>query len=54
MPTHVTYWTNFVQYDYLFGFVAAAKFLTILFRVVLNSEFDVFLIDWERPKPQKS
>ena len=54
MPTHLTYWDNFKQYDYLFGFVTASKLLYVIVTVVLNSEFDVFLIDWERPKPQKN
>ena len=52
MPTHATYWENFKQYDYLFGFVTASKLLYMLFKVIVNSEFDVFLIDWERPKRQ--
>ena len=34
--------------------MTASKLLYVIVTVVLNSEFDVFLIDWERPKPQKN
>jgi len=55
MPTHVEYWTNFAQYDWLFAWVAGSKLVYVFFKVFFDcSSFDVFLIDWERPKPQQN
>ena len=36
IPTHITYWENFVQYDYLFGFVTASKLIFVLFKVYFD------------------
>lgn len=36
MPTHVEYWTNFVQYDWLFGWVAATKLVFVIFKVFFD------------------
>lgn len=55
MPTHKTYWENFEQYDWLFGWVTGAKLVFVIFKVYFDqSSFDVYLIDWERPKPQQN
>lgn len=55
VPTHETYWTNFEQYDWLFAWVAGSKLVTVLFKVYFDqTSFDVYLIDWERPKPVTS
>lgn len=53
VPTHETYWENFEQYDWLFGWVTGTKLVYMLFKVFFDqSTFDVYLIDWERRKPQ--
>ena len=53
LPTHKTYWENFEQYDWLFGWVTGAKLCYVMFKIYFDqSSFDVYLIDWERPKPQ--
>jgi len=55
VPTHETYWTNFEQYDWLFAWAAGSKLVTVLFKVYFDqTSFDVYLIDWERPKPQQN
>jgi len=55
MPTHITYWENFVQYDWLFGWVTGCKLVFVFFKVYFDqSSFDVYLIDWERPKAQQN
>ncbi len=55
VPTHETYWTNFEQYDWLFAWTAGSKLVTVLFKVYFDqTSFDVYLIDWERPKPVTS
>ena len=55
IPTHKTYWENFEQYDWLFGWVTGCKLVYVIFKVYFDqSSFDVFMIDWERPKPQES
>lgn len=51
MPTHKTYWENFVQYDWLFAWVFGCKLVYVLFKVYFDQgSFDVYMIDWERPK----
>ena len=53
VPTHETYWENFEQYDWLFGWVTGSKLVFMLFKVFFDqSTFDVYLIDWERRKPE--
>lgn len=53
MPTHETYYDNFEQYDWLFGWVMGMKLVYMILKVYFDqSNFDVYLIDWERPKPQ--
>lgn len=55
VPTHATYWDNFEQYDYLFAFVIGSKLIYVIFKVYFEqSSFDLYLIDWERPKPQQN
>ena len=53
LPTHKTYWENFEQYDWLFGWVTGAKLCYVMYKIYFDQcSFDVYLIDWERPKPQ--
>ena len=51
LPALNTYSKNYKHYDFLFFIVCGAKLLTILYKIVFEqSNFDIFLIDWERPK----
>ena len=53
LPTHKTYWENFEQYDWLFGWVTGSKLCYVMYKIYFDQcSFDVYLIDWERPKPQ--
>jgi len=55
VPTHETYWTNFEQYDWLFAWVTGSKLVYVIFKVFFDQgSFDVYLIDWERPRPQSN
>lgn len=54
LPALNTYETNYKPFIIVFGLVACSKLITILYRIIFEQcEFDVFLIDWERPKRHK-
>ena len=36
MPTHRTYWENFEQYDWLFGWVTGCKLVFVIFKVYFD------------------
>jgi meckelin len=51
LPALNTYSKNYKPYDFLFFIVFGSKALSIIFKIAFEqSSFDVFLIDWERPK----
>ena len=51
LPSLDDYYTLYYQYDWLFGWVAGSKLVYMLFKIYFDqSLFDVYLIDWERPK----
>jgi len=51
LPSLDEYYTLYYQYDWLFGWVAGSKLVYMLFKIYFDqSLFDVYLIDWERPK----
>jgi len=54
LPALNTYETNYKPFIILFGLVACTKLVAILYKIITQAEFDVFLIDWERPKRSKS
>ena len=51
LPAINTYDVNYKPYDFVFGSVLGAKLLTMIYKICIEqSSFDIFLIDWERPK----
>ena len=44
------WWTTYRSFDILFGVLASAKLLVILLRIGAQSSYDIFFIDWEKPK----
>lgn len=51
LPALNTYEQNYKFFDGLFGCVIGSKLLTMIYKIwVEQSGFDIFLIDWERPK----
>ena len=43
--------SNYLPFNILFGCVLGFKLLTIIFKITFEQcGFDLFLIDWERPK----
>lgn len=51
LPELNTYSTNYKPFVVIFGCVLASKILTIIFKILFEQcSFDIFLIDWERPK----
>ncbi len=52
LPALDTYADNYEPFIIIFGLTASLKFVTIIYKIIFDSQtnFDVFLIDWERPK----
>ena len=46
--------SDYTPFNALFGAVLATKLLTILYKIVFEQcSFDIFLVDWEKPKRRK-
>lgn len=51
LPALNTYNTNYKIFNIIFGVVLGSKLVTILYKICFEQcSFDIFLIDWERPK----
>ena len=51
LPALNTYLVNYRPFDILFGCVFGAKIFAVLYKICFEQcSFDIFLIDWERPK----
>jgi len=54
MPNLNTYQTNYKPFVTIFAIATCFKFVAILLKIYFEqAEFDVFIIDWERPKFKK-
>jgi meckelin len=45
-----TWWDFWRPYDILYGLVASSKLVVILLKILMQTSYDIFLIDWEKPK----
>lgn len=51
LPALNTHKTNYLPFDIIFAVVICFKLLTIIYKIVFEQcSFDIFMIDWERPK----
>lgn len=51
LPPLDTHTENYYPFDCLFAVVASFKLVSIAYKIIFEqSSFDVFMIDWERPK----
>ena len=51
LPPLATHTENYYPFDCLFAVVASFKLVSIAYKIIFEqSSFDVFMIDWERPK----
>ena len=54
LPDLDSFKVNYEPYDILFGLVCSSKLVFVTFKIMFEqSSFDIFLIDWERPKFQE-
>ena len=54
LPELNTTAVNYTPYQIIFGLVVSMKFLTIAYKIIFEqTSFDIFLVDWEKPKPRK-
>jgi meckelin len=45
---------NYRPYDILFGLVCSSKFVQVIFKIYFKqTQYDIYLLDWERPKAFK-
>jgi hypothetical protein len=45
---------NYKPFDIVFACVICTKLVTILYKIIFEQcSFDIFLIDWEKPKRRK-
>ena len=46
--------SNYLPFIAVFAIVFAFKLLIIIYKIIFEqSGFDIFLVDWEKPKPNK-
>jgi meckelin len=46
---------NYIAFNVVFGLVFGFKLLTIVYKIVFEQcSFDIFLVDWEKPKKRTS
>jgi len=51
LPGNDTFELNYKPYDILFYLVCATKIVYVVFKITFEQcSYDIFLIDWERPK----
>jgi len=54
LPDLDSFKVNYEPYDVLFGLVCSSKLVFVTFKIYFEqSSYDIFLIDWERPKYQE-
>ena len=54
LPDMNSFYVNYQPYDILFGLVCSSKLVFVAFKIYFEqSSYDIFLIDWERPKFQE-
>ena len=55
LPDLTTDSINYVPFNILFFVVIATKLVTIIYKIVFEQcSFDIFLVDWEKPKRRKT
>jgi len=50
------WWGPYRDFDIIFGLTASAKLIVMFIKIWMQTSYDVFFIDWEKPKknPQKA
>lgn len=45
-----SWWNLWRPFDIIFGLVASCKLVVIWLKMLFQTTYDIFLIDWEKPK----